>query len=193
MPHIDLAFRVIGTTVPVDHGYALYAAISRLVPALHATREVAVHPIRGRYRGEGELALLPPSRLTLRLPAHGIPSYLPLAGTVLALEGHPLRVGVPDVRGLHPAATLYARLVTIKGFMEPGPFLEAARRQVQDMEVVADLQVGKRRTLCVKGTQVVGFEVLAAHLSAEDSVHLQEVGIGGRRRMGCGVFVPLRA
>ncbi len=31
MPHIDLAFRVIGTTVPVDHGYALYAAISRLV------------------------------------------------------------------------------------------------------------------------------------------------------------------
>jgi hypothetical protein len=29
-------------------------------------------------------------------------------------------------------------------------------------------------------------------LSAEDSLRLQEVGIGGRRHMGCGVFVPFR-
>jgi len=28
MPHVDLAFRVTGTTLPVDHGYALYSAIT---------------------------------------------------------------------------------------------------------------------------------------------------------------------
>ena len=27
-------------------------------------------------------------------------------------------------------------------------------------------------------------------LNEEDSLKLQEVGIGGRRRMGCGIFVP---
>lgn len=32
MPHVDPAFRVTGTTLPVDHGYALYCAINRLVP-----------------------------------------------------------------------------------------------------------------------------------------------------------------
>ena len=32
MPYIDLAFRLTGATVPVDHGYALYAALSRIIP-----------------------------------------------------------------------------------------------------------------------------------------------------------------
>lgn len=33
MPLVDLAFRLMGTTLPVDHGYALYSAINRLVAA----------------------------------------------------------------------------------------------------------------------------------------------------------------
>jgi len=32
MPYVDLAFRLTGSKVPVDHGYALYSAISRLLP-----------------------------------------------------------------------------------------------------------------------------------------------------------------
>ena len=35
MPYVDLAFRMTGTKVPVDHGYALYSAISRLLPEIH--------------------------------------------------------------------------------------------------------------------------------------------------------------
>ncbi len=31
MPSIDLAFRLTGSAVPVDHGYALYAALSRIL------------------------------------------------------------------------------------------------------------------------------------------------------------------
>ncbi len=192
MPLIDLAFRLMGTTIPVDHGYVLYSALARLVPALHDAAEVGVHPIRGRYQGDGALALAAFSRLTLRLPDHGIPTFLPLAGKALDLEGHRLRVGVPEVRALRAAATLYARLVTIKGFLEPAPFLEAARRQLHDMGVVADLQVGVRRTVRVKDKPAVGFDVIAAGLSPEASVRLQEEGIGGRRRLGCGIFLPWR-
>ena len=193
MPHIDLAFRLMGNTVPVDHGYALYSAISRLIPALHEARDVGVHPIRGRYQGDGELVLVPSSRLILRVSDRRIPSYLPLAGKVLDLDGHHLRVGVPEMRALRPAAMLYARLATVKGFMEPEAFLDAAKRQIQEMGVAADLQVGERRTFRVKDKQVVGFGLIADHLTQEGSVRLQEVGIGGRRRMGCGVFVPRRS
>ncbi len=32
---IDLAFPLRGETLPLDHGYALFAASSRVVPALH--------------------------------------------------------------------------------------------------------------------------------------------------------------
>jgi hypothetical protein len=34
--------------------------------------------------------------------------------------------------------------------------------------------------------------VIIEGLTAEESLTIQEKGIGGRRHMGCGVFVPLR-
>jgi CRISPR-associated protein Cas6 len=192
MPHVDLAFRVQGTSVPVDHGYSLFSAISRVIPALHGEGGIGVHSMRGRYGGEGRLRLTPSSRLIVRLPADRIGPFLRLAGKRLDVDGCALVVGVPEARALRPASSLYARLVTIKGFMEVEPFNEAANRQLDTIGVRAELAVGRRRTLRVKDKQVVGFEVTASGLDAEDSVRLQEVGVGGRRRMGCGIFLPIR-
>lgn len=192
MPYIDLAFHLIGTSVPVDHGYAVYAAISRIVPEIHDARTVGVQPIRGVYSGNGELHLTDFSRLILRTPDEQIRTYLKLAGKKLEVDGQTLRVGVPEVRTLRPVANLRARLVTIKGFLEEASFLEAAKRQLQSLEVNGDLQLGERRTFRVKDKQVVGYEVAVTGLTAEESLTLQERGLGGRRRMGCGVFVPMR-
>ena len=193
MPHVDLAFRLGGTKVPVDHGYALYSALNRAVPELHESKDVGVHPVRGRYSGEGSLLLTPASRLIFRLPDNHIRPYLRLAGKTLDVDGHKLSVGVPQTRRLRPAHNLYSRLVTIKGFMEPEEFLEAAMRQLQKVGAKAKVHIGERRTFRVKDKQVVGFEVTAFNLDAEDSVRLQEVGVGGRRHMGCGIFVPIRS
>lgn len=192
MPYIDLAFHLNGTTVPVDHGYALYAALSRIVPELHSAREIGVQPIRGVYGGAGALHLAAFSRLILRLPDDQIRTYLKLAGKTLEVDEHSLRVGVPEARALRPVASLRARLVTIKGFMEEGSFLEAAKRQLQSLGVAGEVLLGERRTFRVKEKQVVGFEVAVTALTAEESLTLQEKGLGGRRRMGCGVFVPWR-
>ena len=57
MPYVDLAFRLTGSKVPVDHGYALYSAINRIVPEIHEAKNIGVHPIRGTYSGNGELML----------------------------------------------------------------------------------------------------------------------------------------
>ena len=192
MPYFDLAFRLTGTTIPVDHGYALYAALSRIVPEIHNARAIGVQPIRGVYSGDGTLHLAVFSRLILRLPDDQIRPYLKLAGKKLEVDGHPLRIGVPEVRALRPAASLRARLATIKGFMEEGPFLEAAKRQLNSLGVAGEVLLGERRTFRVKEKQVVGFEIAVTGLTAEESLTLQEKGLGGRRRMGCGVFVPVR-
>lgn len=192
MPVVDLAFRLTGATIPVDHGYALYGAISRVLPDLHADKEIGVHPIRGRYVGEGSLHLTSGSWLMIRLPGDRIRAALKLAGKSLKVDGHHFVVGVPEARALRPVTALYSRLVTIKGFMEVEPFLAAARRQLELLGVDAELAVGERRTLRVKDKQVVGFEVFASRLDAEASLRLQEAGLGGRRHMGCGVFVPGR-
>jgi CRISPR-associated protein Cas6 len=191
MPYIDLAFRLIGTSVPVDHGYAVYAAISRIVPEIHDARTIGVQPIRGVYSGNGALHLTDSSRLILRMPDEQIRTYLKVAGKKLDLDGHGLRVGIPEVRVLRPVASLRARLVTIKGFLEEASFLDAAKRQLQSLEVNGEAILGERRTFRVKDKQVVGFEFAVTGLTAEKSLTLQERGLGGRRRMGCGVFVPM--
>lgn len=190
MPYVDLAFRLNGSAVPVDHGYALYAALSRIVPEIHETKIIGVQPIRGIYSGNGKLQLSDSSRLVLRLPDEDIRSYLKLAGKRLDVDEHPLSIGVPEVRMLLPVARLRAHLVTIKGFLKEKEFLEAAKRQLQNLNVTCEVLLGQRRTFRVKEKQVVGFEVTMTGLTAKDSVSLQENGLGGRRKMGCGVFVP---
>ena len=191
MPYVDLAFRLTGSTIPVDHGYALYAAISRVLPDLHAENEIGIHPIRGRYVGGANLHLTSTSRLVVRLPDDRLRAVLKLAGKSLEVDGHRLRVGVPETRALRSTASLYSRLVTIKGFMEVNAFFAATKRQLESLGVSAEIAVGERRTLRVKDKRVVGFEVFASQLDAEATLHLQEGGLGGRRHMGCGVFVPV--
>ncbi len=48
MPVIDLSFVLVGTTIPLDHGYILFSALCRVVPEMHGDLHVGVHPIRGQ-------------------------------------------------------------------------------------------------------------------------------------------------
>jgi CRISPR-associated protein Cas6 len=143
MPVIELHFPVLGTTLPTDHGYALYAAVARALPSLHAAEtSPLIGPILGTYTGNGLLHLEQGrSRLRLRLPADQIATVLPLAGKALNVDGHQLRLGVPQVRAFAPAPALVARVVIIKGFTEPGPFQDAARRQLEEMGIATIPQI----------------------------------------------------
>lgn len=209
---VDLEFNVRGEMLPADHGYALFGAACKALPWLHADEGVGVHPIRGRLVGGRSLALTPNSRLTLRLPASRIHQALPLAGKQIDVDGVRVSVGVPTVSPLRPAPTVVSRLVVIKGFQEPETFLEAARRQAEalgiggrmalvaragegSLEGAAGREAGEpiRRTLRIRDKTIVGFALAATELTAGESILLQEVGIGGRRRFGCGVFVPMRS
>lgn len=215
MTHIDLLFGLTGTSCPISHEVALFGAISRRIgPETHLPNGVAICAIPGTPVGGGLLQLDERSRLRLRMPADEIPRYLALAGKLLDIGGHHVRVGVPTVQALRPAATLRARLVTIKGFREPQPFLEAVRRKLSGHATeppMCELGLSEyvraaiplrqhgphagepvRRVLRIKDKTVVGFEVLVSGLTAEESIILQERGIGGRRHMGCGVFLPFR-
>jgi CRISPR-associated protein Cas6 len=204
MAYVELHFPVLGEMLPTDHGYALYAGLSSLIPALHvADSPVAVGPILGEAAGGGILRLgTRGGRLRLRLPVDQVPAFLPLAGKSLEVGDHRIRLGVPQVRPLVPAPSLAARLVVVKGFTEPGPFLGACRRQLDSLGVAGEVGIPlarrggpegepRRRVLRVKDRRVVGFAVQVTGLTAEESLRVQERGIGGRRRMGCGFFLPL--
>ncbi|MGE3806166.1 MAG: type I-MYXAN CRISPR-associated protein Cas6/Cmx6 [Gemmataceae bacterium] len=216
MPVIETQFPVLGETLPSDHGYALYGALSRLVPSLHSDEPpVRIGPVSGLYEGNGRLRLdRQRSRLRLRLAAEQIAVVLPLAGRSLDVDGCHIRLGVPQVRALVPAPSLVARMVTIKrssrqdradtrAYMEPASFLERVRRELDKLEISGDPGIplvddgphaGKprRHVMRIKDRRVVGFGLQVTGLTAEESIRVQENGLGGRKKMGCGFFVPLR-
>ncbi len=222
MPIIDLCFRLQGKKIPADHGYALYAAISRFLPVVHTAgsatvatplRLLGIHPINGQLIGDRWLAITPRSRLTFRIDTSLIREVLPLAGKELDLDGSKLRVGVPTSRALRPAATLRSRLVTFKHHLEPDSFLVRAQEELTKHNIKAtpglikrsgtksleghkEDTVGRspfvRRTLRIHDKEVVGYAMMVQGLTADESLRLQEYGLGGRRRLGCGIFVPVR-
>lgn len=225
MPLIELHFPVLGTEIPSDHGYALYGAVSRLVPKLHAHEmPLRIGPIRGSYVGNGKLRLEPrQARLRVRFRPDDLPMLLPLAGKSLDLDGHIVRLGVPNVSALVPAPNLIARMVVIKAsspktdpsdkgsrdrqktkrYQEPAEFLQAVRRELDrnDIHADADLPIyetgphagqPRRHVLRIHGKTIVGFTVMVQGMTAEESLELQEHGLGGRAKMGCGFFVPMR-
>ena len=195
---IDVEFPVRGNKLPADHGYLLYAAISQLKSELHETGWLGVEMISGVPFDQGLIAVPRNAELRLRIPADKFGEVIALAGKRLELDKHTIRLGVPTARPLAPSAKLYSRIVTIRGFMEIPEFLEAANRQLSELEITARLELPDedrsrhRRIITVKDKKIVGFSLLAHGLSDEDSIKLQAHGIGGRRAMGCGIFNPIR-
>lgn len=58
MPQIDLAFQLVGSSIPLDHGYALFAALCRIVPSVHGDKRIGVHPISGAPAGAGDVGIV---------------------------------------------------------------------------------------------------------------------------------------
>ena len=65
-------------------------------------------------------------------------------------------------------------------------------RQLSALGIAASAIRGRRRIVRIKDKSVVGYAVRIAGLNDAESLRLQEHGLGGRRKMGCGVFVPVR-
>jgi CRISPR-associated protein Cas6 len=204
MPSVDLLFPVIGSRLPTDHAYPLYAALSRLVPGLHEQQlPLALAPITGVYAGNGEILLNPQSSvLRLRVAVEHIPQVLCIAGKRVRVLGRRLQIGPPRVRALTPSPSLISHAVTIKHSLDETSFLLAAERKLADILISARIELphvllgprqGEPRRLVrrVKDDIVVCFGLVLHDLTTADSIRLQEVGLGGRRRMGCGIFLPL--
>ncbi len=134
------------------------------------------------------------SSLTFRTEITKIGDWLALSGQKLDLAGRTLRLGVPQVFPLVPAERLRSRLVTIKGFLDEETFTLAIRRQLEQLvsSPISFTQVRKRRTIRIKEKEIVGYELIIGQLTPEESLEIQFHGLGGRRHLGCGIFVPYK-
>lgn len=193
-PHVDALFPlVLGEDplyAPVDHGHSLYGALSSSVPNLHGADWLAVHPLAGKPDSAGMLAISHGSLLRLRVQDTEVYQLFPLAGAVINLLGREISLGQVHIEQLRPAPSLYSRIVVIKGFTEHECFKDAVQRFLERNALSGSVTIGRRRVVRIHDHTAVGFEVRIDDLRPECSLHLQYLGIGGRRRMGCGIFTP---
>jgi CRISPR-associated protein Cas6 len=169
---------------------------------LHKADWLAIELISGFPAGRGLIALSERgATLELRLPANHYRDVLSLAGKRLDIGGHQIRLGLPVARPLEPAPSLYARVVTIKKFTEPEPFLEAVKRKLDSFGVKGRVELPRdvtqtvslrsdndskletensklnpryrRRIVTIHGKSVVGFSIAVHELNDGDSLLLQ--------------------
>ncbi len=52
---LDVSFLLFsqGGSIPEDHAYPIYSALSRIVPELHEQEDIGIHPICGVQSGIG--------------------------------------------------------------------------------------------------------------------------------------------
>jgi CRISPR-associated protein Cas6 len=200
---VNLWFPVRGEYLYADQNHRLLASLSSQCPAVHEIENISINTIAGIPDKQGKIALTRSSKLLIRLPVEAIAQVYSLAGQTLTIGSYAIKLGNPELQTLQPIDTLQARLVTIKGYTEPQSFLAAAQRQLEALEIKGNIGIPandkgepKRLTLKInkaeqkKSYTIVGFSVVVSNLSEEDSIKLQIYGLGGKRRLGCGVFHP---
>lgn len=183
MATTDLIFPADGVIGPRpgEHWYPGYKVFSAFSLALRWAHEL-----------EGVGIVWEPGALTVRCPDELVPSLARLGGRRLDVGGRSLVLGAPVQQPLIASASLAADFVTAassatKRCMTVEELLVHLRKDLNGAELHIDRNVVK---MMVSTRIVHGFRVEIHGLTDEQSITVQEHGLGGRRRMGAGVFFP---
>lgn len=188
---VDAVFPLSGGQIPAEHSYALYGALSSRFPNLHEADWLGVHPIFGRLVADHRLRLTSRSELRLRVPVDRLGDVARFAKTKLYLHDTPVQVGHLDVRTLEPAAELLCPRVLFSHRVTEEEFAASLSFHLTRLGIRSDCALYRPApSLELKGLHLVAFAVRLSGLSPDESARILFYGLGGKRRMGCGLFGP---
>lgn len=187
---LDVQFDLSGSELPADHGHVLFEALAVHLPWLRDVPEAGVHPVHGAPTGrDDKLVINRRVKLVLRVPRERLEDARQLVGCSVDLGPDRLQIGVMKERPLSPFATMYSHLV-VMGEADEAGFLAAARRELEKMDIRCGLIPGKQRKITTPSGSLTGYSLMLHDLTLEQSVALQESGLGRYRGYGCGIFIP---
>jgi CRISPR-associated endonuclease/helicase Cas3 len=200
---VDVGFPVRGAELPADHGYLLFSALCEAIPRLSHEPGWALLPVDGQREGDRGIRLGPGSMVQLRLPVRELGEALALTGRDLSIGLDRVHLGMARVRPLSPSPRLRSAAVTIPGCSSEGPrgtavdgFRASLRRELaalplgQSVDSI-DIHVGEQKLLRARVRTVVAHVVELSGLRSQASLCIQAHGLGARRHMGAGVFLPV--
>jgi CRISPR-associated protein Cas6 len=199
---VDVLFAIDCRRLPVDHAYALSHAVKEALPWIGDEDGIGIHTVHmagsqnGWQRpehGTGQhLIVSRRTRLTIRVPRQRMDALRnQLQGITLDVAGCPLTVGESRVRPLSTETTLFSRFVVAPPESTEDDFLAGVAADLRDMGIrIRKALCGKSTPLSTPAGSVHTRSLLLADLAPDESVRLQQRGLGPYRKMGCGIFIP---
>ena len=192
----DIQFDLQGSVLPQDNGYLLHQELVRLLPWLETEDLVGIHAIHGAATGEGELVrgqgdliLSQRTKLVIRLPKTRVADIARLTGQTISVGGHNLQIGAGKLRPITLHIPLYAHCVTT-GSDDETVFAAEIIRLLDDMHIDCRFICGRRQAIMTADGAVPGYSLMLHGLGIEHAIKIQETGLGGHRKIGCGIFIP---
>ena len=195
----DLVFRLNGSSLEIDHAYALSAALQTYLAADTCNR-IGVHGVRMAGSGNGWTrpeqcdAMLPLSRrarLAIRVHRDDSDEVTRITNKTLQIGSQQLEVGESSIRKLSSIGTLYARAVSCDRDQPEADFLADVAESLGAMDIkVSKMICGKCGEIRTADETIFTRALMVAELEPEESVTLQRRGLGKDQMLGCGLFVP---
>lgn len=197
----DVAFRLAGSLLAVDHAQPLAHAVCAKLAA-HTHSQIGIHQVRVAESGNGwqrpstgeeRLHLSRRTKLVVRVNQEVYEDVLRLCDSELEIDGQRLKVGASTVRKLSALTTLFSHGIACDEAQAENEFLADMASALQAMEIkVKKMICGMTHSIRSDKGLVFTRALMVADLTPEESVLLQQRGIGSDRLIGCGLFVPHR-
>lgn len=197
---IDLSFKVQCKQLPLDHAYALSQSIQKELPWIVDEPQAGIHLIHGAESGNGWIrpqepdAVLNLSRRTrfmLRLPKQRITDAEQLAGKPLNVSGNELILTNPQQKLLSPLTTIFSRYIITQDINDEEAFLNQAAVLLKAKGIqVKKMISGLAHVLRMPEQNIYTRSLMIDELEIEESIYLQQHGLGDGHKFGCGLFIP---
>jgi CRISPR-associated protein Cas6 len=199
---VDLLFDLQAREIPVDHAWALSAAITARVPEALDDGRIGVHSIhvagsqngweRPDFSTEERLIVSRRTKFTLRVPQDMVDIISErLRGAHFDLHGCDVVLGSAKERAISKQSTLFSRYVLSDSEEEEMDFLQRVAAELAQRGIrIKKALCGKQQRIYAPDGPLSSRSLLLAQLSADDSIELQQSGIGSGRHMGFGIFIP---
>jgi len=201
---VDVVYSISCKCLPLDHAYTFSNAVRAALPWMDDEPQAGIHLIHGAESGNGWmrpedttnelLQLSKRSRMTLRVPKHRVEDALGLAGETLDIDGYSLEVGKAKVKLFSTMPTQFARYVVVpQGIShdDEAAFMTYAVEELKGLDIrVRKLLCGRAHALQHPDGDLYTRSIMLADLELEETVVLQQQGIGQHRKIGCGLFIP---
>ena len=197
----DVVFKLTGVRLAVDHAQSLSRAVcAKLATPIHS--QIGIHQVRVAESGNGwerpnsaeeMLVLSHRTKLVLRVNQDAYQGVLQLCDSELDIDGQRLTVGGSKIRKLSLLTTLFSHGIACDEDQAESDFLADMALALRQMEInVKKMICGTTHSIRSGSGTIFTRSLMVANLAPEESVLIQQRGIGSDRLMGCGLFLPHR-